>query len=363
MNIISKLRSVNRARNLKIKKIKIKIKIFMMYLLYRNKTELLNKDYKNICLFMHSQAIGDALVSSGIIHNLREAGFKVFVIIPSRISFMFANIIKADGVVYAEKNNNKMKHKLDELKIDLVIDLSDFDASVLNRLKTLFYIKPQHAIGFNQPAKTIFDTNIITKTPEHITKRMESVLDLLDINKACKPHISFSESKLAEASLFVNSICKADDKLIIFNPFASQKNRNLSQEQINVAISFLSSLKNYKTIVFNLGKDIEVGDSNNIYLNPFNDAETSFAIVNYADIVITVDTAIVHLAAALDKRQFCIYNNRLCNGLFDNNIVWGPNNDNATLLTTNQFLNTEDGDSMALFDMSILIDAIKKEIK
>ncbi|MGL9736420.1 MAG: glycosyltransferase family 9 protein [Symbiopectobacterium sp.] len=86
-----------------------------------------------------------------------------------------------------------------------------------------------------------------------------------------------------------------------------------------------------------------------IEINPFEDAERSFALVKYADIVIAVDTAVIHLASALNKRKFCIYiyNNRMFNSVFEKNIMWWSNSNKATQFTTTQLLKTELGDDIA----------------
>ncbi len=70
MSIIAELRRLNRQRNIKTKALKIKLKFFLLKLFYRNKTQLIKTDYKNVCIFMHSQAIGDGIVTSGIIAAL-----------------------------------------------------------------------------------------------------------------------------------------------------------------------------------------------------------------------------------------------------------------------------------------------------
>ncbi len=70
----------------------------------------------------------------------------------------------------------------------------------------------------------------------------------------------------------------------------------------------------------------------------------------------------VHLASAFNIKQYCIYNNRLNNGTQNNNIMFGPNNDKAVQLTTNEYLQTEDGDDIHNFDISLLIDAINDDL-
>lgn len=362
MNFYLELRKLNRQRNIKTKALKKKLKIFFLKLFYRKKSTFIKNDYKNICIFMHSQAIGDAIVTSGIIKALRDNDFKVYVIIPPKISFLFIDMIKIDGFFIYQKNDFKKIRKLLKFNIDLVIDLADFDTFSYYRLKTLSYIKPKHAISFNQPQNTIFDTNIITHKSEHITTRMISIIKFFSIDSKCQPYLTFNEHYVYDAYIFSQQIKMKNEKIIIFNPFASQRNRSLSTNQINIILTYLNTLVGYKTIVFNLGNEINNRLMKSIEINPFEDAERSFALVQYADIVITVDTAVVHLASALNKRQFCIYNNRLFNSVFENNIVWGPNSNKATQLTTTQFLKTEIGDDITSFDTSILIKALRKEL-
>ncbi|EIS2408722.1 lipopolysaccharide heptosyltransferase family protein, partial [Escherichia coli] len=151
-------------------------------------------------------------------------------------------------------------------------------------------------------------------------------------------------------------------KLVIFNPYGSQNSRTLSDEQIKKVLAYLNNLKGYHTIVFNMGKQINHNGLDNVSLSPFSDAGCSFALVRHADFVITVDTAIVHLASALNIRQYCIYNNRMHEGKFENNIVWGPNSKLATQLTTSEHLRSEGGDDMHKFDIMILINAIKQDL-
>ncbi|WP_438812606.1 glycosyltransferase family 9 protein [Symbiopectobacterium sp.] len=117
--------------------------------------------------------------------------------------------------------------------------------------------------------------------------------------------------------IFSQKIKLKNENIIIFNPFSSQKNRNLSTNKINIILTYLNTLVGYKTIVFNFGNEINHRLMKRIEINPFEDAERSFALVQYADIVITVDTAVIHFASALNKRQFCIYNNRMFNSVFD----------------------------------------------
>lgn len=357
------IKKLNRHRNIKTKKIKTHLKLKHMQLFYR-KTPKSLPTYNNVCLFMHGQAIGDGIITSGLISELRKAGKKVFIVAPERVRFLFVDIIGVDGFFhYNKKNANQIAKELKKCNIDLVIDTFDFDHTIMYRLKTLFNLKPKYAIGFDQPEKTIFDVSLQSKDDTHLSERMKDILDFLGIkNSSYHYSLSFTNAIFDPAHKYANSI-KENKKLIIFNPFGSQKIRSFSIEQVNRILSYLNTLKGFKTIVFDMGENISCNDFDNVILNPFNDAGKSFALASNADVIITVDTAMVHLASALGINQYCIYNNRIHNMKQDNNILFGPNDINARQLTTSEYVNTEEGDNMYNFDVSILITAMDDDLK
>lgn len=356
------IKKLNRQRNIKTKKIKIHLKLKYMKLFYRRRQKKLPV-YNNVCLFMHGQAIGDGIITSGLISELRKAGKQVFIVAPERVRFLFSDIIGVDGFFpYKKKNARQLVKELKEVNIDLVIDTFDFDHTIMYRLKTLFRLKPRYAIGFDQHEQTIFDVNLHSTDDAHLSERMQKLLDFLGIkSNSYRYSLSFTNTAFNSAHQYANAI-KENKKLIIFNPFGSQKIRSFSMEQVNSILSYLNTLKGFKTIVFNMGENISCNGFDNIILNPFNDAGKSFALASNADIIITVDTAMVHLASALGIIQYCIYNNRIHNSKQNNNILFGPNNVNARQLTTSENVNTEEGDNMYNFDISVLIAAMNADL-
>ena len=57
------------------------------------------------------------------------------------------------------------------------------------------------------------------------------------------------------------------------------------------------------------------------------DIFTSFAVIAVTDLLITPDTCFVHAAAALGKKQICIYRET------DEFLLWGPLGDNFLKVT------------------------------
>ncbi|AXH62082.1 MULTISPECIES: glycosyltransferase family 9 protein [Providencia] len=359
MNI---LRKINRYRNEKTKKIKFKLNLWFMKLFYKKQNIDVN-DCNNVCIFMHAKAIGDAIITSGLIEKIRSSGKKVYVIAPEGLSFLFSDIIGNDGFYsFDKKKIPELVSELKKVNIDLVIDIFDFDHSIRHRLKTLFLLKPAKSIGFDQPKASIYDINLHSDGGSHLTDRMRKVLDYLKLDtKNYQYKLSFDSVKFSSAHDYANSI-KENKKLIILNPYASQSERSFSMQQINEIIEYLNSLNNYKTVVFNLGHNINCESLENVVLNPYSDAGNSFALVENADVVVSVDTAIVHLASAFNIKQYCVYNNKR-NVLNQNcNIIFGANSPNAIQLTTSDNLGLAIGDPMSKFDVNRLINAMRKDL-
>ncbi len=365
MGIFATLRHLNRSKNRYLKKIKLKIKFLYFSAFFRKKSILKPEEIKSVCLLMHKQAIGDSIVTSGFIKRLKDKGIRVYVVAPEKLEFLFSGIIEVDKFFsYHDKKNRALHCELKKLEIDLVVDFFDIDTTSLHRLRTLFLIRPKHAIGFNQLDISNFDTNIIDTRDIHVTQRMIKVLDLLQIDSShYTAYLNLSANDYPEAYALAATIKQKYKNLVIFNPFGSQKNRVLSVEQINKVLQHLNAIPGFYTVVFNMGKTIECAHLENVALSPFKDIGNSFALVRSADVVITVDTAIVHLASLYNIRQYCIYNNRRHINKYDNNIMWGPNSDKAVQLFTSEFLGTEGGDNMDKFDVSLLLNAIDNDIK
>ncbi|WP_272693697.1 glycosyltransferase family 9 protein [Providencia sp. PROV039] len=356
------LRKINRYRNEKTKNIKNKLNLWYMELCYRKRHAKI-EGYNNVCFFMHAQAIGDSIITSGLIEKIRSSGKKVYIVAPEKLRFLFTDIIRNDGFYsFDKKKITRLVNELKKLNIDLVIDTFDADHSILYRLKTLFKLKPTKSISFDQPKGTLYDVNLRSDGNAHLSDKMIKILNLLGLDsKDYQYSISFDNAKFSSAHDYANSIRKSK-KLIIFNPYSTQVERSFSMQQINEILKYLNSLKHYKTVIFNLGHNIPCESFENIVLNPFSDAGNSLALASNADVVVSVDTALVHLASAFNIKQYCVYNNKRNNLNQDSNIVFGANSPNATQLTTSDNLGLAIGDDMHKFDVSTLITAMSKDL-
>lgn len=338
-----------------------RFRCFLIALRYRRRSALQPHVYKTVCLLLQDHGIGDAIVVSGLIRRLQVSGRKVIVVTNPRSEPVFRHMVPNDAVVvWSKKNHRSALREIRTFGVDLVIDFAVYQAyNKLHRVKLIASIRPLHTIGFNGTDTSLQDTSIATRKNEHVTERVKRVLEQLNLSISdYKYEVCFDPGQVRDSTEFVMRLRKKYRHIIVLNPFGGSPDRCLSGQQIHVLSQYLDGLPGVVTVVFDLNRQLDLDSYRHVMKNPFADLDNSFNLVRLADTVISVDTSIVHLAAAFNILQFAIYNNRITS-VNNNNLVWGPNSDNAVQLTTSQQLGRSGGDDMTRFDVSVLIKAIR----
>ena len=81
-------------------------------------------------------------------------------------------------------------------------------------------------------------------------------------------------------------------------------------------------------------------------------------LIKGANLVVSPDTSIVHLARAFDKKMICIYRKEL--GKEDkNSILWGPNSEKAKVIFVEE--KVKDGEEIDINHINL--DEFKKEME
>ena len=159
-------------------------------------------------------------------------------------------------------------------------------------------------------------------------------------------------------------------KIVVFNPFAASKHRNINLENIvkigkiiledkdNILI-FIGEEKRKKELE-NVMKEL----GNNTFFPELKDIMETSYLISKADLIITPDTSIVHIAAAFKRKLIAIY--RL-DGKAENEInryLWGPNYKEAVQIYSKDFevRNGEEPD-INKFDMKEIENRIKNILK
>ena len=89
---------------------------------------------------------------------------------------------------------------------------------------------------------------------------------------------------------------------------------------------------------------------------------THLLLVGKCRLIISTDTSFIHAANFFKVRLIGIYNNRLANGKYNNNELWGPHYANAVQVFSQDHDGTESGDDLRNLPFKVLKDVLAKEV-
>ena len=321
--------------------------------------------------------IGDAIVISGFVKVLIENGFEVSVVASERNCEFFntMKMLKRIFIMHEERyvSSKELLKIYGKRKFDLLIVLYGKDSfieaySLLKFYKTLnisYIMGFDDSLGLYDISINYMGTGLKRRMDEHFSKRFYYLLAQLGIKEYNLSYcIDIPQKYIDETCSFIDLF--KNKKIVCLNPFSSTEFRDFSFEQIKKILNYLDAKKNIVVIL--LGTKKQMDSLKNIALpktaiiSPFEDFFYGACIVKLADLIITTDTSIVHLANAYNKRMICVYNNRRLDYGESNNIVWGPNYENALQLFTKANKGTPDGDYIRDFDVEEMYPYIDKDL-
>lgn len=293
---------------------------------------------KTVLLMRNEGAVGDVVVDSALVKCLHESGYTVdFLLTKSNSQVMRHNprirhIYEADNVDSAaflrKFTHNVPQSVINELannKYDIVIDPSLFDMPV-HRMLLLRQIKAKAVLGFNKwPSINHYTTSFkfdcenwhVSKTFDFIAEHMQldkkhlGTYDLhipQDVHQQVRQHLAAIEGPKA-----------------VVNIFAGHQDRSLSQEQLSALIARLQAeYPRVNVILLDHRNEIRIPLAEKVSVNPFKTLHHAMALIAEADLVISPDTSIVHMAAAWKKPLVAVYKD-----VQMNNRLWAPGYDNA----------------------------------
>ena len=145
--------------------------------------------------------------------------------------------------------------------------------------------------------------------------------EALGINEIPVPELYVSDEYNKKAADYFNNYKKDGTYNIIINGEGSGLKSLPADEIINITNAILSQYNNIN--IFFMGYNgagviekytniINSTDKNRVFLTYKTNVEDSFALVNNADLVISVDTAIIHIATALNTKfiEICGYSTK-----------------------------------------------------
>lgn len=298
---------------------------------------ILDNNIKSILFLRHDGKIGDMVVNTLMFREIKKVypDIKIGIVARGAAIDIIENNPYIDKIYNYEKNRKKIKELAKELendKYDLLVDFSEMLR--VNEMMLINLAKAKFNIGIKKENWKLFDISLnIRNYNEHISKMYIKILNFLGISELDTTYDLYpSEYLLEKINLTAN-------KYIVFNPFAASKHRSFSEENI---IKFLNILeKKYTEKIVIIGEEEklsslkEIKDNEKILIFKTKKIMELLELIKYSKLVITPDTAIVHIATAFNKKSICFY--RKEKGKEDNNsIFWSPNSSNAHIIFVEQ---------------------------
>ena len=328
-----------------------------------------NNDIKKILFMRYDGKIGDMVINTLMFREIKKKYpyIEIGVVTKGGAKAVIENNPNIDKIYEYKKNRKSIKELSLEIaaeKYDLLIDFSEMLR--VNQMMLINLCKARFNMGLNKENWKMFDISY-TKPVDHIhiTELYKNILEKLGIKNIEINYEVFLKKKKKNK---VDELLKKlkHKKIIVFNPFAASKHRDINLENIlkigkiiiedkNNILIFIGEEKRRKE----LEKILKELVYNAIFPVLKDIMETSY-LISKADLVITPDTSIVHIAAAFKRKLIAIYrlDNRVENEV--NRYLWAPNYKEAVQIFSRDFevKNGEEPD-INKFDMK----EIKKEIK
>lgn len=290
----------------------------------------------NTCLLIHdNEKIGDLIVLSALYRMLAEKQVKLYVMSAGTAhDFLKSNPHIAKFII--KKSNGffdtlKMRKQLKKYHFDVVLDPFETFPS-FNHSLLLSAFKDSYVLGFDKCYKryySCYDPHD-EHMQEHMSTRVKNITKHLygaeeiyddrydltipdDIEKTIKDFIGSSQ-------------------VIIINPLGAKKICRLTLDQISYIDKWLKAkCPEFRIIYTGHPNDLSDVDIDNIETLPYKEFIYTVALVKYCRYVITVDTALVHIASAFDRPMLAIYP-AARSQTYPSPLIWAPNNKNAIQL-------------------------------
>jgi ADP-heptose:LPS heptosyltransferase len=265
-------------------------------------------------LIARNDKIGDLVVTTPLIKNLAQAGYDVYVSSQQgSLAIIEHNPYVKGTFSYNDYSIKDLFHTIKKIRkkhFDLVIDTRPFYSFEMRKIIFCAFTNSTHLMGFNKSNVKTYNISIpYYDNNAHITNQLNMVYTYLNVRThdySYDLHTSSANEKYILDFLSQNNI----DKFVIVNPFGGARKRELSQWQMECLVSSLKETKFGYQIVF-------IGEPNKLnkidaklglkFKSNSNSILDIVALVKKSSYVVTVDTSIVHIAAAFNLPCLTIY--------------------------------------------------------
>ncbi|QIQ21210.1 glycosyltransferase family 9 protein [Zophobihabitans entericus] len=317
MSLKQKVRELNWKRNFAVKKLRLVLKFkfykFITLFFPRRSKDFDLKSCKKV-LLIRNDRIGDMVATTSIIRSLANAGYDVYISSrKSSLDILEQNPYIKGSFVYDDSSLIKLFSSIKTIRkerFDIAIEMRFNRFIDFKNLTFCVYTNTTILAGFNKSSIPAFNISIPYYEPnKHVTNQLGLVLDLLNIVRDDMHYELYSNDLQSKnAQNFIDKIKVDDRKIILFNPFGSQEVRCFSNEQLKLVCDIISKYG----IVVVIGEKRKLEQISNLVSDDiitFDSASITdiVPLVRLSDMVVSVDTSIVHIASCFKKKTIAFY--------------------------------------------------------
>lgn len=293
-----------------------------------------------VAIIMPTKGLGDGIIFSGLYDYFQTAGISVFIVCRPSTAFFYKKHPSVGGVIeYSDELSRESVVDVIQSRIDIAIDMYGDNVRTPQRLRSLYALNPRYSIVFNGNgiSQACFTHNInYQDMSAHLTDRIDVLMDALNAPLRAMPYsIPLTAENEEVANRFMSQISGVK---IGFCPFASNSSRSLSPEKASSIAECISRMSGASIILlgqpYPLSK-VHVTNENIFYLPSMNFFDVC-AVVSQCDMLLTVDTSIIHVGNCFKKSAVALYNSELMGGL-KINVVFSPGYAEATQLVSSSY--------------------------
>lgn len=262
-------------------------------------------------LFLRQDRIGDAIVTTPLLVAVRERfpDAEITMLLGKNNRAILPLLpIDCTAVVYQKSlsKDRRMLAGLRKQKFDVAIDLTD-NASVTSSL-LISRIKPRYAIGIEKENAVVYDILVprIDRNVNHISRRIAELLRPLGIDPESidpQPRLNVQRKPVIKGRLGINISAGTESRWAPEAVYAEIAKEALTSERWKEIVILAEPRDADKAAsVVSLASDPSIR-----ILPPTKSFEDFASNLSTCEALITPDTSVVHLAAALNIPQVVIY--------------------------------------------------------
>jgi ADP-heptose:LPS heptosyltransferase len=262
-------------------------------------------------LFLRQDRIGDAIVTTPLLVAVRKKYplAKITILLGKNNQAIIPMLpIDCDTVIYQKSwlKDRTMLRELRKQKFDVAIDMTD-NASVTSSM-LIASIKPRYAIGIEKENAVVYDVLVprLDREKYHISKRIAELLRPLGVDPSIvsgKPQLKIDRRPTVEGRLGVNISAGTESRWAPEATYAEIARQTLATDAWKEIVILAEPRDEEKA-----NHIITLAADPRVKALPVSRSYQEFAShLSTCEALITPDTSVVHLAAALDIPQVVVY--------------------------------------------------------